>query len=1719
PVAAEAAADDAADAVGPDALRRRTAEGLKGLLARTVRMPVERISAFEPLEAYGLDSIAVTQLNQQLEMRFGAISKTLFYQYQTLDALAAHLAAEHPAACLAWAGQAAPARVAAPVAVSEPAVRQTALPDGVQEPIAIVGIAGRYPQADTLEAFWENLKAGRDCVREIPPDRWPVEGFYEADPKRAVETGRSYSKWGGFLDGFADFDPLFFNIAPKEALAIDPQERLVLQCVWHALEDAGCTRETLRTAFRQNVGVFVGITKTGFDLYGPELWRQGQAVFPHTSFGSVANRVSYFLNLRGPSMPIDTMCSSALTAIHEACQHIRHGDCEMAIAAAVNLYLHPSTYAGLCSANMLSRDGQCRSFGDGGNGFVPGEGVGAVVLKRLSQAERDGDRIHAVIRASAVNHGGKTNGYTVPNPVAQADLIRACLRRAGVDARSVGYVEAHGTGTALGDPIEVTGLTEAFRTDTADTGFCALGSVKSNVGHLEAAAGMAGLAKIILQMRHGQIVPSLHSRRLNPNIDFTATPFVVPQELAEWRRPVLDTDGTARELPRRAGLSSFGAGGANAHLLVEEYVPPAPAPRPASRLEGVEPAVILLSAKTGERLRHVVADLLAFIDRHGEEVALRDIAYTLQVGREAMDERLGLVVSSAAELRRALAGVLSGDAGGVPVRRGRVERDKDVLAAMAEDRQVRESVRDALARGDHDTLLAMWVRGLAIDWSALYGAPTPKRVGLPLYPFAPQRCWLEVPGASVATPPASATPAEAAAELFVMLPVWDAVVPGTGEAIPAPGARVAVVGGGEARRRAVRLHCADAVDLAVPASADAAGIAALLRAAGRLDHLVWFAPEGGHDVADDGLIDAQRDGVLALFRLVKALLAEGYGTAAFGITIVTTQALAVPGHGRVDPTHAAVHGLAGSLAREFPAWTVRALDVAADAPWPVPGLWRLPGDGQAGSYAWRGREWLRQTLVRLAETPAGDRDPYRRGGVYVVIGGAGGLGETWSRAMIRDHGARIVWLGRSAPNAEIRAKIDALAQHGPAPEYIQADARDAGAMRRACLQIRQIHGAIHGLVVSTLGDYDQSLAQMPEALFRDILSTKLDVGVRAAQAFRDEALDFVVFFSSMVAFGRPGGMAAYAAACAFADAFARRLAQDWTCPVKVVNWGYWDVGGGTRISGALKTLVEHRGVQPIEAGQGLAALKALLGSPLPQVAVTRTSRPELIETFAADQQAMIHPASRSVAQALAAYRPAQAAPAHNPETDELNRWLVRLLFVELRSLGLFGEAERLDADALRRRAGILDKFDRWWRECLNVLAEHGYLRLDGGYPVPVAEAAPGPRDRVWQDWQHRKPAFLAQPETRTLAVLVEDCMARLPDVLRGTTLVTDILFPNGSMDKIAGLYRDNRVCDHFNDVVAGVVETFIARRVAEDPDARIRIIEIGAGTGGTTTTVLPRLDPWRRHVAEYRYTDLSKSFFIHARQRYGDKYPYLDYAIFNVEEPPEGQGIAAGAYDIAIATNVLHATRSMRNTLRNAKAVLRGGGILVANEISDKTVFASLLFGLIDGWSLAEDEHWRIPGSPGLYPESWRDLMLQEGYSPVLFPAEAAHALGQQIVVGLSDGVVLRRAAGAEPARTPDPVPAPAPEAAPPAEDMGEAVRAVVLDALAQSLGIDHDAVETDVAFSDYGVDSILGVGFVQRVNTGLGLSLNTTVLFDHTTAERLTRHIVAEHRPVPAQS
>jgi acyl transferase domain-containing protein/tryptophanase/NAD(P)-dependent dehydrogenase (short-subunit alcohol dehydrogenase family)/acyl carrier protein len=606
----------------------------------------------------------------------------------------------------------------------------TIAPTECASDIAIVGIAGRYPKAHDVRQLWKNLRAGLDCITPLPDDR--VE--------RRLRYGPVTSYRGGFVDDIDRFDSLFFNIPPKDAERLDPQERLFVEVAWEALEDAGYHPDAIAASPGGNrVGVFVGAVWAMYQTLGAEERHAGNDVAPNSFLWSIANRVSYALNFSGPSLTVDTACSSSLTALYLACEAIRHGECASALVGGVNLDLHQSKWDINRSGGALSPDGVCRSFGHGANGYVAGEGVGAVFIKPLAQALADGDQVYGVIKGIAINHGGRTSGFVVPNPKAQTQLVRDALARAGVPAESIGYIEAHGTGTELGDPLEIAALNAAFRDAGVPAGACAVGSLKSNIGHLEAAAGIAGLTKVLLQMRHRELVPSLHSAVLNEHIDFRQSSFRVQQALQDWQPMRAD-------LPLRAGISSFGAGGANAHVVVEGVTPTART-RPGT---GEASRVFPISARTeGQRL-DAVRRLRDFLRTEGGHAPLADIAYTLQVGRKAFEHRVAVVASSVDELVTRLEAFLAGSRhAAVAVGSGKTA--DPVLRLMSRDER-REVTALLASRADAGKLARLWADGLLADWRDVADTVNGRRVSLPTYPFADKRHW--VPEPAVARPAA-----------------------------------------------------------------------------------------------------------------------------------------------------------------------------------------------------------------------------------------------------------------------------------------------------------------------------------------------------------------------------------------------------------------------------------------------------------------------------------------------------------------------------------------------------------------------------------------------------------------------------------------------------------------------------------------------------------------------------------------------------------------------------------------------------------------------------------------------------------------------------------------------------------------------------------------------------------------------------------------------------
>ncbi len=626
-----------------------------GRVAEILGLPSADLSASTRIGDLGLDSVMIRTLVAELSRTVAPIGPDALYGARDLGALAGILNTNASAGAFGGRAKSSTHGAARPVPPQGQVIgsyrrsttrREEADASSSLTPVAVVGLAGRYPEAPNLSAFWQNLVVGRDTVKRVPEERWP--GTLDL-----AENGH-------FLDEVDRFDPEFFGMSEYDAAVSDPQGRLFLEMAYAALEDggyAGRRLESLRTADGQcrAVGVFVGVTSSDYQLLGVEQWALGGCTVAGGNAWGIANRVSYLLDLHGPSQPVDTACSSSLVALHLACQSIRNGECAAALVGGVNLYLHPSRLLMLRRSGFLADDGRCRGFGEGGTGFGPGEGVGALLVRPLAAAVADHDQIYGVVRGSAVAHGGRTNGYTVPSPVAQARVIRQALEEASIAPSTITSIEAHGTGTELGDPVEVAALAAEY--GSATDAPCSLGTVKSLIGHGESAAGIAAITKVLLELRHKTLAPTLHADPPNPDLRLGTTRFRLQQRAEPWQ-PLKDTTGTV--LPRRAGISSFGAGGVNAHVIVEEY---RDVLRPAEALDesGGCPAaqLFVLSGPTPE---HVVAQAHRLATWLREEavgaertVTPARLAHTLHAGRADGHCRLAVIADNLTDLADQLA--------------------------------------------------------------------------------------------------------------------------------------------------------------------------------------------------------------------------------------------------------------------------------------------------------------------------------------------------------------------------------------------------------------------------------------------------------------------------------------------------------------------------------------------------------------------------------------------------------------------------------------------------------------------------------------------------------------------------------------------------------------------------------------------------------------------------------------------------------------------------------------------------------------------------------------------------------------------------------------------------------------------------------------------------------------------------------------------------------
>jgi acyl transferase domain-containing protein/acyl carrier protein len=1550
-----------------------------------------------------------------------------------------------------------------------------------KERIAIIGVGCRFPGGvNDADSLWRLLVEGREGVVEVPPDRWNLERYYDPEPGVA---GKSIAKRGGFIDGIDQFDPQFFGISPREAPFVDPQHRLLLETAWEAIEDAGLV---LDFEHGTDLGVFVGIShndyqgiqSTPFDHF---------TIGPHTPTGSAhsiaANRISYCLNLRGPSVAMDTACSSALTAVHAACEHIWAGRGDAALAGGVTVMIAPGGFIGFSQAAMLSPEGRCAAFDASASGFVRGEGAGMVLLKRLSCALAEGDPIHAVILGTAINQDGHTNGISLPSPEAQTRLVQDACKDARIAPEEIGFVEAHGTGTAVGDPIEAHALSEALCRNRPGDAPLPIGSIKTNLGHLETAAGAAGLLKAMLILKYGQIPPSLHFSKPNPHIDFEKLKLRVPTTLEPF------PNGAAERI---AGVNSFGFGGANAHVVLAAA--PSHHTEKSSATPTSRPWPIMLSARSEKSLRGSAANLSQWVRQHananGSSPVLPDLSYTLGVRRNHHPHRLTLVASSWTELAEELATFSNNEESGrvraaftarreeapriafimsgqgpqwwgmgrelmqhEPVFREAIERCDAVLRPWT-----RFSLRDELARSEeasqmHRTeigqpsIFAMQI-ALAALWKS-WGIQPCAIVGHSVGEIAAacvagifsleeaarvialRARLMEECGRGEGTMLAVGLPEDEAAALITRHDRTVSISAFNGpRSITLSGPRISLEAiaaeveaqGGFARlvkvdhpfHHPLMAPAADALETALadlrpqPSAIPFFSTVTGERCAGETCDAAYWASGVRQPVRFASAVGALADFGVDLWLELNAHPALAHATQ----ECLSTRGTKAPvvSSVRRDRELESILETAMDLHRA-------GVPLNFSAMTPSRHLLGLP------AYAWeKARWWNEASDAREGRLAAGGRGLFD---VRLPTSTPTWIVRLDSRQMafLKDHKVENHVIFPAAAFVELALEAGVVLFEGrpfvvedfeirkplilPEPSSgVQIEFAYSPNERTFTIQSRfeaSTSWSLH--VVGTLRSertestfassrwepHDDLKAVPVDDFYRHMSDLGLRYGaefrsVRELSAGAGESRGRVALSEAVASRAGEyalhpvlfdGALHVFSAGAATVEDRQARM----KLPVRFGRILFLaSPGDSARVSAKVRDVGDDflegdialydKGGKPCALVSGFRAISLSSAGRSAAAGGTRDLAYHVAWQRTPNESARLplrllplgdlHDAAQSASDRVLAIRGSSQLEAALGALDQL---AAAQLARALREMGV-SAAALFDAASLRVAIAMQPAFARLTAG----LVRHGLLRAkDSGWePTVEFASAADSAGEVLREFIEKHPGQL--PE----ALLCEGNCAELGAILRGEKDAVQVLFSGAGAELLDQFYGDGLFTSHWLAAIAAAVST--AGRSL--PEGRgLRILEIGAGTGGLAAQVLPLLE---RGLHSYIFSDVSAGFFSAAAQKLA-AFPEVEFKIFDLEKPATEQELAAGTFDFIIGTNVLHAVNDVRAALRNLHCLLAPGGSLIFMDTATPQLWTETVFGLTSGWWRFTDRDLR-PETPLLPREQWEAVLREAGF-------------------------------------------------------------------------------------------------------------------------------------------
>jgi acyl transferase domain-containing protein/acyl carrier protein/protein-L-isoaspartate O-methyltransferase len=1605
-----------------------------------------------------------------------------------------------------------------------------------QEPIAIIGIGCRFPgNVNSPDDFWKLLCDGTDPIREVPADRWDLRAFYDADHSK---PGKVHSRWGGYIENIDQFDADFFGISPREAARVDPQHRLLLEVSYEALEDAGQSPE--RTAGFKT-GVFIGISTC--DYGGIQVCvTERQRIDAYTNIGLglciAANRISHQFDFHGPSIAIDTACSSSLVAIHLACQAIRAGECEVALAGGVNALLRPEGNIGFSKASMLAPDGRCKSFDARANGYVRSEGAGIIVLKPLSRALADGDPVYAVVLGTLVNQDGRTPGLALPNRAAQELMLREAYQRAQVAPEQIHFIEAHGTGTVVGDPIELNAIGSVLGSNRAPGNECVVGSVKSNIGHLEAASGVAGLIKAALCIKYGAIPPNLHFEQPNPDIHFESMKLRVAQTFEPW-----SANGSTARL---AGVNSFGFGGTNAHVILGNAPPVAEtglaAAAPAEDPAAGQAVILPISARSPQALEDFAKSYSAFLDDEGNSgPPLRDVCYSAALRRGHGDYRLTVVGNSKRELIQQLDAFAAGESRLSMASGRRVTKPSPKLAfvfsgmgpqwwGMGRQLLDEEPVfREIVTRCD--ALL-----GKLTDWSLLeelsaddeHSRINETQISQPAI-FALQvglaalwQSWGVEPEAIVG----HSVGEVAAAYVSGALGLEDSVslifhrsrlqrrTAGQGEmlavglpwreaesllnghdhsvsiaAINSPG-DVTLSGDAEVLRGIaaaldekqvfcrflqveVPYHSPRMEPLKeelyeslsglrpqptkIPMYSTASGQPV---AGPELDASYWWqnirnpvqfaAAVGGLIEADCNLfLELSAQPVLA--GAISKCLAERKREG----TVVTTLRRQEPERtmllsslgklytlgypvdwdrqfprgGRLvrlpsypwqrerhwhesdetlrDRVGVLVHPLLGQqLDSASPAWTVEidkarlkyltdhrvqdavvypaaayvemALAAARESFGPGPAV--VEELSLLRAIFLPGNDSLSLQFVKAPGQPTFDIYSHPKGADQPWILHASGKlrrrqdNEVPRQLPLREIEERCTL---EIPKTEFYRQLHkAGIQYG---DFFQGVEKLSCGEGEALARIK-----VHPHLESELDEYLLHPSIL-DACFQVMLGALALKALKESAAGRAEGIFLPVRIGRIRYYGRCGkNLRSYARLVEYtADHFTGDIQLLDDAGNVLADIRGFECRAIERPSEKLDSyLYEYQWKLQARPGQAFVQRSAdYIPPPTQMAARLQPEGTRLAEEFGLARYNVMEPQIKGLANAY--------------------------LLTALRQLGwTFDLGQRISIDSLIDNLGITAQHRRLLERMLDVLAQDGVVAKDGNeWKIEQLIEDKDPNE-VWSSLWAQFPALQAE------LMLVRQCGERLAEVLKGELDPLEAIFPQGSLTTAEHLYQDAPSYRIYNILAQKAVAMALE---ALPEDKTVRILEVGGGTGGMTAYVLRKLPPSR---TEYVFSDVTQLLTAQAEQKFHE-FPFVQYRLLDIEADPLAQGYEPHSFDMILASDVLHATRDLRDTLGHVKQLLASNGLLILLELTNTPRWVVFVFGLLKGWWRFTDVELR-GADPWIPQRKWKALLEEVGFTDVASVADTDIPENALHSVILAQGPVIAQ----------EPTPAEAPAAA-----------------------------------------------------------------------------------------